>query len=105
MNRKVSLQAPEGRAHLLKILESLARVNETSAVRALQALGHLDRMEEEYHLPLAGLLADLLRVFDPVGNPVVYNTVRRLLLGAPRALAAYEAKFGRVKVLHPDESP
>jgi aminopeptidase N len=61
-------------------------------------------MEEEYHLPLAGLLADLLKVFDPVGNPVVYNTVRRLLLGAPRALAAYEAKFGRVKAIHPEES-
>jgi aminopeptidase N len=105
MNRKVSLQTPEGRAYLLKILEGLARVNETSTVRALQALGHLDRMEEEYYLPLAGLLADLLKAFDPVGNPVVYNTVRRLLLGAPRALAAYEARFGSLKALRPDESP
>jgi aminopeptidase N len=103
MNRKVSLQTPEGRAYLLKMLEGLGRVNETSTVRALQAFGHLDRMEEEYHLPLAGLLADLLRVFDPSGNPVAYNTVRRLLLGSPRALAAYEARFGPLKPLHPED--
>jgi aminopeptidase N len=57
-------------------------------------------MEEEYHLPLAGLLVDLLGVFEPAGNPVAYNTIRRLLLGAPRALAAYEEKFGPVKALH-----
>ncbi|HUK39045.1 MAG TPA: M1 family metallopeptidase [Methanomicrobiales archaeon] len=99
MNRKVSLQTAEGRDCLRRILEGLARVNETSTVRALQVFGHLDLMEEEYHLPLAGLLADLLKVFHPDGNPVSYNTVRRLLLGAPRALAAYEAKFGRVEGL------
>jgi aminopeptidase N len=103
MNRKVSLQTPGGRAYLLKILEGLGRVNETSTVRALQPLAHLDRMEEEYHLPLAGLLADLMKAFDPMGNPVAYNTVRRLLLGAPRAVAAYEAKFGKVKGLHGEE--
>jgi len=99
MNRKVSLQTSGGRTHLRKILEGLGRVNETSTVRALQAFGHLDRMEQEYHLPLAGLLADLLKVFDPAENPVAHNTVRRLLLGAPRALAAYEEKFGPVKAL------
>jgi aminopeptidase N len=104
MNRKISLQTPEGRTLLRRILEDLARVNETSAVRALQPFGHLDRMEEEYHLPLAGLLVDLLGVFELAGNPVAYNTVRRLLLGAPRALAVYETKFGRVKALHPVES-
>jgi aminopeptidase N len=103
MNRKVSLQTPGGRACLLGILEGLARVNETSAVRALQPFAHLDRMEEEYHLPLAGLLADLLKALDPAENPVAYNTVRRLLLGAPRAVAAYEAKFGQLKGLHPKE--
>jgi asparagine synthetase B (glutamine-hydrolysing) len=65
-------------------------------------LADLDRMEEEYHLPLAGLLVDLLGVFDPLGNPVVFNTVRRLLLGAPRALAAHEAAFGKVRALHPE---
>ncbi|HMA05778.1 MAG TPA: M1 family metallopeptidase [Methanomicrobiales archaeon] len=102
MNRKVSLQMADGRALLLSILEKLARVNETSAVRALQPLAHLDRMEEEYYLPLAGILVDLLGTFDPVGSPVVHNTVRRLLLGAPRALAAYETKFGRVRALHPE---
>ena len=99
MNRKVSLQTSAGRTHLMKILEDLGRVNETSLVRALQVFGHLDRMEEEYHLPLAGLLADLLGVFDPAGNPVAYNTIRRLLLGAPRALAMYEKRFGPVKSL------
>jgi aminopeptidase N len=56
-------------------------------------------MEQEYHLPLAGLLADLLKVFDPAENPVAYNTIRRLLLGAPKAVAAYEARFGPLKAL------
>ncbi|HVN65633.1 MAG TPA: M1 family metallopeptidase [Methanomicrobiales archaeon] len=102
MNRKVSLQTPEGRTCLLRILERLARVNETSTVRALQPLAHLDRMEPEYYLPLAGLLADLLKSLDPAGNPVAYNTVRRLLLGAPKAVAAYEARFGRLRGLHPE---
>jgi aminopeptidase N len=102
MNRKVSLQTPEGRALLLSILENLGRVNETSLVRALQVFGHLDRMEEEYHLPLAGILADLLGVFGPAEKPVAHNTVRRLLIGAPRALASYEVKFGRVKGLRPE---
>ena len=101
MNRKVSLQTGNGRGLLGGILGQLARVNETSLVRALQPLGHLDRMEEEYHLPLAGLLVDLLGSLDPSGNPVGYNTLRRLLLGAPRALATYEAKFGTVKGLRP----
>ncbi|MGA2935343.1 MAG: M1 family metallopeptidase [Methanomicrobiales archaeon] len=104
MNRKVSLQTSGGRTYFLKILEGLGRVNETSTVRALQAFGHLDRMEEEYHLPLAGLLIDLMGVLDPAGNPVAYNTIRRLLLGAPLALAAYEGKFGPVKALHPEET-
>jgi aminopeptidase N len=103
MNRKVSLQTGEGRTYLRKILERLAPVNETSLVRVLQAFGHLDRMEEEYLLPLAGLLVDLVGIFDPLGTPVAYNTVRRLLLGAPRALAAYESRFGPVKALHPGE--
>jgi aminopeptidase N len=105
MNRKVSLQTPEGRALLVKILEGLAKVNETSTVRALQPLAHLDRMEPEYHLPLAGLLADFLKTLDPAVNPVAYNTVRRLLLGAPKAVAACEAKFGPIPALHPDAEP
>ena len=105
MNRKVSLQTSEGRTCVRKILEDLGRVNETSTVRALQAFAHLDRMEEEYYLPLAGLLVDLLGVFDPAGNPVVYNTIRRLLAGAPLAVAAYEAKFGPVKGLHEGNQP
>jgi aminopeptidase N len=60
-------------------------------------------MEEEYHLPLAGMLVDLLGVFAPSEKPVAHNTLRRLLLGAPRALASYEAKFGRVAGLRSDE--
>jgi aminopeptidase N len=99
MNRKVSLETPEGRGLLAEILRRLAAVNETSAVRALQALAHLDRMEVVHHVPLVALLTELLRTLDRGRQATVWNTVRRMLLGALKAVRAYEAAHGAIPEL------
>ncbi|MDD1657811.1 MAG: M1 family metallopeptidase [Methanomicrobiales archaeon] len=99
MNRKVSLETPEGRVLLAEILRRLAPVNETSTVRALQAMAHLDRMDAVHHVPLVVLLVDCLRSLDRETQATVFRTVQRLLLGAPAAVAAYEAVHGKIPEL------
>jgi aminopeptidase N len=96
MNRKVSLQTPEGREYLAGSLIRLANVNEYSTVMALQALSSIDGMDSEYLAPVAKILADLLASTDRKKTPSVYNTTRRLLNGSPKARAAYEAQYGRI---------
>ena len=90
MNRKISLQTPEGREFLTASLIRLAKVNEYSTVMALQALSSIDGMDPEYLAPVVKILADLLASTDKKSTPSVYNTTRRLLNGSPKALAAYE---------------
>jgi aminopeptidase N len=94
MNRKVSLQTPEGREFLTGSLVRLAKVNEYSTVMALQALSSIDGMDQEYLAPVAKILADLLASTDRKLTPSVYNTTRRLLNSSPKALAAYKNKYG-----------
>ena len=99
MNRKVSLESPEGRDLFAEILRRLAAVNETSTVRALQALAHLDRMDAVHRVPLVTLLLEFLRSLDREKQFTTANTVRRLLLGAPEAVRAYEAAHGVITEL------
>jgi aminopeptidase N len=95
-NRKISLQTPEGRDLFSEILPELAPVNQNSTVTLLRAFGAIDKMEETYHLPLIGLLASVMGKLSRDKVPVVWNTVRRLISGAPRARQAYEAKHGPI---------
>jgi aminopeptidase N len=99
LNRKISLQTPQGRDFLHKTLHKLATVNEFTTVNMLRVFGDIDLMEEEYHLPLAGILASLLRELDPEKTPSVYNTARRILLGAPKAIRKYEEAHGKIQAL------
>jgi aminopeptidase N len=99
MNRKVSLETDSGRALLAQILTRLAPVNETSTVRVLQSLAHLDRMEEIHRVPLVGLLLDFLRALDREKQFTTANTVTRLLLGSPESVQAYEALHGEIPEL------
>ncbi|MCQ1535629.1 M1 family metallopeptidase [Methanosarcina sp. KYL-1] len=101
-NRKKSLQTEEGRTFLAETLRKLAAVNEYSTVNMLNAFANIDRMDEEYRLPLAKILADLLEDLDPEKTPSVYNRTRKLLLGAPKALGEYEAEYGKVPSLGPE---
>ncbi|NYT06204.1 MAG: M1 family metallopeptidase [Methanomicrobiales archaeon] len=93
-NRKFSLQTEEGRQFLQERLIRLARVNEYTTVIALSVFGALDKMDPEDQVPLVGVLADMLTALDG-GTPAVCNTIRRLLIGAPGAVARYEAATGR----------
>lgn len=98
-NRKKALQTEEGRAFMEEALLKLAAVNEYSTVNMLNAFADIDRMEEKYHEPLVKILASLLEKLDSEKYPSVYNRSKKLLLGAPVALKAYEARHGKVQAL------
>ena len=56
----------------------------------LSVLGNIDRMEQQYYLPLTDLLLAVIREVPASVAPSVHNTARRLLQGAPLARAFYE---------------
>jgi len=103
-NRKKSLQTEEGRALFAEILRKLTPVNEYSTVNMLNAFANIDLMESKYHIPLVKILADLLGELDPQNFPSVYNRIRKLLLGAPKAVKAYGIEHGEIKALQ-QENP
>jgi aminopeptidase N len=99
LNRKISLQTPEGRRLLQEILLKLAPINEFSTVNMLRVFGDIDGMEEEYHVPLVEILTTLLQRLDPTAMPSVYNTTRRILIGVPRAVQEYEKMHGKIPAM------
>jgi aminopeptidase N len=99
LNRKKSLQTEQGRSFLEKTLLRLAPINEHSTVSMLRVFGALDAMEVADQIPLVGILARLLIDLDPEKTPSVYNTARRILVGAPYAVQKYEQKQGRIPAL------
>ncbi|ABN58116.1 MULTISPECIES: M1 family metallopeptidase [Methanoculleus] len=99
LNRKRSLETEEGRAYLAEVLRRLAPVNEYSAVRALDAFAFIDGMEPRHRVPAVAVLADLLSTLDPGAHPAIYNNARRFLLGAPKAVRAYETEHGAIPAL------
>lgn len=101
-NRKKSLQTEEGRALFTEILRKLAHVNEYTTVNLLNAFANIDLMETKYHTPLVKILADLLGELDPQKYPSVYNRIRKLLLGAPKAVKTYSIEHGEIPGLQPE---
>lgn len=102
-NRKKSLQTEEGRTLFAEILKKLAVVNEYSTVNMLNAFANIDQMESKYHIPLVKILADLLSELDSQKFPSVYNRIRKLLLGAPKAVKTYGIEHGEIKALQPEK--
>jgi aminopeptidase N len=96
LNRKVSLQTGPGRAFLHRTLRTLSPINEHSTVTMLRVFGALGAMEEADQVPVTGILAGLLGELDPEKTPGVYNTIRRILAGAPGAVSTYEQKYGSI---------
>ncbi len=103
-NRKKSLQTEDGRALFAEILKKLAHVNEYSTVNMLNAFANIDQMEAKYHIPLVKILADLLGELDSQKFPSVYNRIRKLLLGAPKAVKAYRIEHGEISALQQEKS-
>jgi aminopeptidase N len=101
-NRKKSLETEEGRALMAEILRKLTPVNEYSTVNLLNAFANIDLMEEKYHAPLTKILADLLEELDPNKFPCVYNRIRKILLGTPKAVEACELIHGKISALQPE---
>jgi aminopeptidase N len=95
-NRKRSLQTEKGRELLTEIIPKLATVNEYNTVNTLNVLANIDRMEEEYHVPLVEMMLGFLNKLDPENNPSVYNRIRKILLNTPNAVAKYEELNGKV---------
>jgi aminopeptidase N len=99
LNRKKSLQTDNGRSFLQKTLLHLAPINEHSSVSMLRVFGALDLMAGEDQVPLVSILAALLTGLDREKTPSVYNTVRRILAGAPQAVQNYEQLYGSIPAL------
>jgi aminopeptidase N len=96
-NRKISLETPEGRELFREILVRLVPVNQNSAVDLLRAFGAVDLMDPVFHVPLVELLIAVRDVLDPERFPVILHTIRRILIGAPVAVRAYEQSHGRLQ--------
>ena len=95
-NRKMSLQTEKGRELLNETIPKLATVNEYNTVGILNVLANIDRMEEEYHVPLVEMMLGFLNKLDAENNPSVYNRIRKILLNTPSAVKKYEELNGKV---------
>jgi len=95
-NRKKSLQTEKGRELLEEIVLELAEVNEYNTVNILNVLANIDKMEEEYHAPLVGMMVIFLEKLNEDRTPSVYNRIRKILLNTPKAVERYEALHGKI---------
>jgi aminopeptidase N len=95
-NRKMSLETSEGRKLLGEVLVRLAPVNQNSTVNLLAAFGAVDLMDPVFHVPLVEVLVSVRDALNPEKFSVIRNTIRRLLIGAPGAVKAYEQNHGPV---------
>ena len=98
-NRKKSLETEEGRNFLNDVIIKLSKINEYTAVNAIKVFGNIDDMEEKHHLELVKVLIGIMNSINPDKMPSVYNTARRLLLGAPVAVGKYKEKHGEINFL------
>jgi aminopeptidase N len=98
-NRKKSLQTEEGRALFVEILRKLIPVNEYNTINLLDAFANIDQMEIKYHVQLVKVLANLLEEIDAQKYPSVYNRIKQLLFGAPKAVKKYTIEYGEIQAV------
>ncbi|NPV50334.1 MAG: M1 family metallopeptidase [Candidatus Methanofastidiosum sp.] len=98
-NRKKSLETEEGRDFLKNSIIKLSKINEYTAVNAIKVFGNIDDMEEKYHLDLIKVLVDIMSSISQEKMPSVYNTARRLLIGAPVAVGKYKERYGELNFI------
>lgn len=95
-NRRLSLQTQDGREYLKNIITRLANVNEYNTVQMLSTFSNINDFPQAYHQPLILMLVQILDSLDKDKNTAVYNTILRLIKGAPKALESYEQKYGKL---------
>jgi aminopeptidase N len=98
-NKKKSLQTEEGRAYLKETIIKLAKVNEYTTTKLLNMFGNVDKMEEEYHIPLIQVLVEIIESLNQEKQPSVYNTATRILAHLPIAVSKYEEEKGKIKLI------
>jgi len=96
-NRKMSLETQEGRELLQEVLINLAPVNQNSTVSLLRAFGAIDMMNPVFREPLVELLVTVRDTLDPGEFPLIRNTIKRLLIGAPVAVKSWETIHGTMQ--------
>ena len=96
-NKRLSLQTPAGRAFLKNIILRLANINEYSCTHLLSSFSKINDFPPKYQPPLVKMLLQILQKLDSKKVPSVYNTIRRTLNGAPKAVKEYEKHFGKIK--------
>jgi len=97
-NKKKSLLTPEGRAFLQESIIKLAAVNEYNTVYMIKTFGTLDKIDELHQVPLVQSIVAILESLSPEKNPSVYNTLKRILLGSPVAIEAFEKVHGKLPI-------
>jgi len=98
MNKRKALLTSEGRDFLKEGLIKLSGINQTNAVRTLDAFGLIDYLEEKHQVPVVQTLLDILNAIDKDKSESFYNSLKRLLKNSPKALTAYEKVKGKVEI-------
>ncbi|MBR9699641.1 M1 family metallopeptidase [Candidatus Woesearchaeota archaeon] len=97
LNKKKSLLTEEGRGFMKNALIKLCPVNEYTAMHILSVYGIIDKLKEEYHVPLVKMLVEVLSTLDKDKQASAYNNIRRILLGNTKSVSAYEKAFGKIE--------
>lgn len=95
-NKRLSLQTSEGREYLGEIIIKLAGINEYTTVHMLNSFSKINDFPAEFHEPIIRMLVQIMDSLDGKKVPAVYNTIRRLIKGAPDAVKTYQKKHGKL---------
>ena len=91
-NKKKSLLTSAGRDYLKTCILKLASINEYNTLHLIKTLGTLDKIDSEYQIPLVRMIEEILQALSPEKTPSVYNSLKRILMGSPKATEAYQSK-------------
>ena len=97
-NKKKSLLTKEGRKFLQESILKLAVVNEYNTVHMIKTFGTLDKIDELHQVPLVQSIVAILEALSPEKNPSVYNTLKLILLGSPKAIKSFEKVHGKLPI-------
>ena len=97
-NKRKSLLTKEGRTYLQSKLIELAKINEYTANTMLALFEELNFMKENELAEYVKLLINVRKKLSFEKQPSIYNNIKRILDSAPKAVAKYEEKYGKLKI-------